>query len=59
MTIKELKEELSKYDEDTNVLFWDIENGYYRFMFVDDDPLQNHNRVDIVLKIQERGDQHD
>lgn len=53
MTIKELKEELSKYDEDTNVLFWDIENGYYGFMFVDDDPLQNHNRVDIILKQKE------
>lgn len=49
MTIKELKEELSKYDEDTNVLFWAIENGYYRFMFIYDDPLQNNNRVDIVL----------
>lgn len=50
MTIKELKQELSKYDDDdTNVLFWDIENSYYRFLFVDNDPLQNHNRVDIVL----------
>lgn len=53
MTIKELKEELSKYDDDINVLFWGIENGYYSFMFVDDDPLQTHNRVDIILNQKE------
>lgn len=49
MTIKELKEELSKYDENTVISFWDMENGYYNYLSVDDDPLQNHNRVDIVL----------
>lgn len=49
MTIKELKEELSKYDENTAISFWVMENGYYTYVFVDDDPLQNHNRVDIVL----------
>lgn len=59
MTIKELKEELSKYDEDTNVLFWEIEDGYYDFIFIDDDPLKNNNRIDIILKLQERGDQRD
>ena len=49
MTIKDLKEELSKYDEDTVISFWDMEKGYYNYLFIDDDPLQNHNRVDIVL----------
>lgn len=49
MTIKELKEELSKYDENTVISFWDMEKGYYNYLFIDDDPLQNHNRVDIVL----------
>lgn len=49
MTIKELKEELSKYDENTNILFWNLEDGYHDYLLIDDDPLQNHNRVDIVL----------
>lgn len=49
MIIKELMEELSKYDENTTISFWDIEKGYYNYLFIDDDPLQNHNRVDIVL----------
>lgn len=49
MTIKELKEELAKYDEDTVIQFWDIEKCYYNYLFIDYDPLQNHNRVDIVL----------
>lgn len=49
MTIKELKEELSKYDENTTISFWDLEKGYYNYLFIVDDPLQNDNRVDIVL----------
>lgn len=49
MTTKELIEELSKYDENTAISFWSMENGYYTHVFVDDDPLQSHNRVDIVL----------
>lgn len=53
MTIKELKEELSKYDENTSISFWDMEKGYYNYLFMDDDPLQNCNRVDVVLKQKE------
>lgn len=53
MTIKELKEQLSKYEEDTIVSFWTTENVYYDFMIIDDDTLQNHNRVDIILKPKE------
>lgn len=49
MTIKELKEELSKYDENTTISFWNLEDGYHNYLLIDDDPLQNHNRVDIVL----------
>lgn len=49
MTIKELKEELSKYNEKTNILFFGLESGYNVFFFIDDDPLENQNRIDIVL----------
>lgn len=53
MTIKELKEELSKYDENTTILFWSLEEGFYDYHFIDDDPLQNYNMVTIVLKQKE------
>lgn len=52
MTIKKLKEILSRYDEDTNILFWELERGYLEFQFIDDDPLfyTNEKRIDIVVK---------
>lgn len=53
MTIKELKEELSKYDENTIISFWNIEHGYQEYLFIDDDSLRSNNRVDIMLKQKE------
>lgn len=56
MTIKELKEKLSQYDENTTISFFTMEEGYQEYLFIDDDPLQNYNRVDIVLKGKEYGE---
>ena len=54
MTIKELMEELSKYDENTTISFWNIEYGYQEYLFIDDDDsLRSNNRVDIMLKQKE------
>lgn len=56
MTIKELKEELSKYDENTTISFFTMEEGYHDYLFINDDPLKNYNRVDVVLKEKEYGE---
>lgn len=55
MTIKDLKELLSHYDENVNVLFWTMDGGYYEYQFIDTDPMytDNNNRIDICLDKKE------
>lgn len=49
MTVKDLIELLSQYDENTNIGFFGYEEGYYNFMDIDDDPVHSQNRIDFIL----------
>lgn len=53
MTVKDLIEMLSQYDEKTNVGFFGYEGDYYNFIDIDDDPLYSQNRIDFILTQQE------
>lgn len=48
MTVKQLIEILSKYDENATISFWtlDSDNDYYK---IDDNPIQDDNRLEFLL----------
>lgn len=55
MTVKELKEILSQFPDETKVLFFDLERGYLENLAIDDDetPTSQLTHIAFILTQQE------
>lgn len=55
MNVKELKEILSQFPDETKVLFFDLERGYLEYLAIDDDetPSSQLTHISFILTQQE------